>query len=963
MSNLHALKIHNHLSMKYLQTIIAFILSINICNGQNVANMGLTSKQDPSTLPMSKVSVVMPIHKTKVKAVTFLQPVQKNDYILTGGWELTESSNVISSESSIFSHELNTWKWYNATVPGTVLTTLVDRGIYPDPYFGLNNLAIPDSLCRTDWWYRIAFELPSGNRNKNTWLLFNGINYKAEIWLNGNLLGMMNGAFVRGEFNATQFLNPEKENILAVHILPPPNPGIPHEESPRAGTGKNGGQLCLDGPTFISSEGWDWVPGIRDRNIGIWQDVHLRFTDNIKIIDPQVITDLPLPDTTSVNITIRTGVVNLTDIEQNFTLKGKIGNINFSKSVNLKGKEKSIIVFSPDEFLQLKIKNPGLWWPNGYGKQELYQLDITVDQQGKESDHKNVRFGVREMSYELSVDTKEKKAWRVEFNPIRSFEKGIPVFDNMHPRNVLEGTCIPKLRDDADASLLTECSELTTAPYLVIKVNGQRIFCKGGNWGMDDAMKNVTREHLEPYFRLHHDASLNMVRNWTGESTEEVFYELCDEYGLLVWNDFWLSTQGYNLGVNDDKLFLDNALDVIKRFRNHPSIALWNPRNEGFAPDNIEGRLAEFVAKEDGTRLYQPNSINMNLKPSGPWNYFKDPADYFRHNAKGFNTEQGSPSIPTAESMRKMMPEKDVWPVSDVWYYHDLHDGQQDYIQAIDTKYGPSDTLEEFCKKAQQVNYDSHRAMFESWNSKLWNNTTGLLLWMTHPAWPSTVWQIYSSDYETFGSYFGSLKACEPIHVQYNLDNGKVVVINTSLKTIPGSTIEFNLYNLKGKKIFTKSMKLNILPNQLTDCFTPMLPPDLPSVYLARVVILSSANTVLSNNEYWKSTLIDGGFKELNRLDKVNLTAKVINQPTGISRKTVFELFNKTNIPAVGIKLNLRNDITMKRILPAYFSDGYFTLLPGERKVMTVDCNNQCTMVITTDGYNVTNKPILSINK
>lgn len=947
--------------MKHASLLLTLLVVISSAFGQNASNLGLTLQQSPATLPQSKVPVVKPVQKTKVAALTLVKQVQPNDFLLTGGWELAESSTVIAAGKSLFSSDLNTGNWYNATVPGTVLATLVNQGVYSDPYYGVNNLAIPESLCRTDWWYRIMFKQPEGLAHKNTWLIFNGINYKAEIWLNGKCLGTITGAFQRGEFNATNLINTGKENILAVHILPPPNPGIPHEESPRAGTGPNGGQLCLDGPTFIASEGWDWVPGIRDRNIGIWQDVHLLFTDDASIIDPQVITDLPLPDTTSVNLTVRTDLRNTSDKEQLFTVSGKIENIVFKKQVSLKAGEQANLVFSPKEFPQLKLKNPRLWWPNGYGKQELYVMDLSVSGNGKESDHKKVRFGVREMSYEMSVDTKDKKAWRVEFNPVSVFKNDKPLFDNTHRRDVGEGTAIPKLREDADPALLTESGDLATAPYLVIMVNGKRIFCRGGNWGMDDAMKNVSREHLEPYFRLHHDANLNMVRNWTGESTEEVFYDLCDEYGLLVWNDFWLSTQGYNLGINDDKLFLDNARDVIRRFRNHPSIAIWNPRNEGYAPNYIESQLAELVTKEDGTRHYQPNSINLNLKPSGPWNYFKDPADYFRHNAKGFNTEQGTPSVPTAESMRKMMAKEDVWPIGDVWYYHDLHDGQKDYMHAINTKYGNSDNLEDFCKKAQMVNYDSHRAMFESWNSKLWNNTSGLLLWMTHPAWPSTVWQIYSSDYETFGSYFGSMKACEPIHAQYNLHDNKVVVINTSLKTIQNVKVEFNLYNLRGEKIFTESRKINILPNQLTDCFTPVLPLELPEIYLTRVLITDKKNRQLSINEYWKSTSDDGNFKKLNQLPQVELSGKIIKQSNGKSTMLEFVVSNITKTSAVGIKLNLRNGKTRERILPAYFSDGYFTLFPGESRVMTVDAPETGPRVISTDGYNVTNTSIISI--
>jgi hypothetical protein len=947
--------------MRQINLLLVFVAVYSLSYGQQrIANFGLTSPQDPASLPRSAAKVVQPVRKAKANAVTVLQPVQGNDFLLTGGWELAEASKVTAASQSLFSSNLNTDNWYNATVPGTVLTSLVNQGVYPDPYFGLNNLAIPDSLCRIDWWYRIAFKLPKENSNKNTWLVFNGINYRAEVWLNGKQLGTINGAFRHGEFNASDCIKRDGENVLVVHILPPNNPGIPHEESPRAGTGMNGGQLCLDGPTFISSEGWDWVPGIRDRNIGIWQDVHIRFTDEVKIIDPQVITDLPLPDTTNVSITVRTGIENISGKLQQVTVTGKIENINFSKQVNLKPGEKTDVVFSPEEFPQLKLKNPRLWWPNGYGRQELYNLDLMVNSANRESDHKTVRFGIREMSYDLSIDAKDKKDWRVEFNPISALKGGKPIFDNIHRRDVGAGTHIPKLREDADPGLLTDSPDLATAPYMVIKVNGKPIFCRGGNWGMDDAMKNVTREHLEPYFRLHHDANLNMVRNWTGENTEENFYDLCDEYGMLVWNDFWLTTQGYNLGINDDNLFLDNARDVIIRFRNHPSIAVWNPRNEGYAPDYIEEHLAGFVAKDDGTRLYQPNSINMNLKPSGPWNYFKNPADYFRNNAKGFNTEQGTPSLPTSESMRKMMAKEDVWPVSDVWYYHDFHDGLKDYNKAINSKYGKSESLEEYCKKAQMVNFDSHRAMFESWNSKLWNNTTGLLLWMTHPAWPSMEWQIYSWDYETFGSYFGSLKACEPIHAQYNLHDSKVVIINTCLKEVPNAKIEFKLFNLQGKVLFQKAQKVNVRANQLTDCFIPELPSDLPEIYLARVVLTDSKGNPISINEYWKSA--SDNFQALNQLEKVELKGKIVKQLKGKTAKIEFELVNHSKTPAVGIKLNLRNPATNERILPAYFSDGYFTLFPGESRRLTVDCGQSGPMFITTDGYNVTNQSIIPIN-
>jgi beta-galactosidase/beta-glucuronidase len=146
-----------------------------------------------------------------------------------------------------------------------------------------------------------------------------------------------------------------------------------------------------------------------------------------------------------------------------------------------------------------------------------------------------------------------------------------------------------------------------------VRVNGVRIACRGGNWGLDDSRKRVSRERMEPYFRLHREAGLTMIRNWCGQNTEEVFYELADEYGLLVWNDFWLSTQDWNLEPLDPVLFLANARDVVLRFRNHPSIAVWCGRNEGVPSPSINEGLDQLLRELDGTRYHSPNSRDVNL--------------------------------------------------------------------------------------------------------------------------------------------------------------------------------------------------------------------------------------------------------------------------------------------------------------------------------------------------------------
>ena len=184
---------------KCILQILGFCFTATFSFGQSNLNFGLTSPQDVSTLPQSAVAFQKPVHKVKLASITMLQPMQSNEWMISGGWELAEASKVIASDQSLFSAQYNTSNWYNATVPGTVLTTLVDQGVYPDPYFGLNNLSIPDSLCRIDWWYRTTFKVPAGSESKTMWLLFNGINYKADVWLNSVSGGTdFAGGFVTG---------------------------------------------------------------------------------------------------------------------------------------------------------------------------------------------------------------------------------------------------------------------------------------------------------------------------------------------------------------------------------------------------------------------------------------------------------------------------------------------------------------------------------------------------------------------------------------------------------------------------------------------------------------------------------------------------------------------------------------------------------------------------------------------
>ncbi|HEV2320184.1 MAG TPA: hypothetical protein VGV18_10570, partial [Verrucomicrobiae bacterium] len=488
--------------------------------------------------PVSRAPLVNTAQR-KAKLANPGEPTLRgNELVFDAGWEMIEAPRLNADGASLSQPGVDTRDWYDATVPGTVLTTLVNEGVYPDPYFGLNNRLIPETLNKQDYWYRTEFDLPDKFSGRHLMLQFKGINYYAEVWFNGRYLGHITGAFIRGNFDVSRLAQPGRKNVLAVMIAPPPDPGLLAEESVKFGPRENGGKLCLDGPSFQCSEGWDWIPPIRDRDAGIWQDVVLRATGPVTIDDPQVITQLPLPDTSSADVTVKTDLRNLSDSVQHGKLEGSFEGVKFEQPVTLQAGETANVSFAPKDFAQLTVQHPRLWWPNGYGKPELYHLSLKfISDSGDESDHTAVRFGIREMSYELQVKKPDGSRERVEYTPLLLPPSSGPVIDNRrytmmygpentarrHAAILAAGGTIPSTPfhwgqgqqtdpgiwpGKENSPALRPIADNDLGIYLVIKVNGRRIECVGGDWGMDDAMKNVSPGHLEPYIRLEHDAHL-----------------------------------------------------------------------------------------------------------------------------------------------------------------------------------------------------------------------------------------------------------------------------------------------------------------------------------------------------------------------------------------------------------------------------------------------------------------------
>jgi hypothetical protein len=921
---------------------------------------GQIAPQPPATLPRSQTPPDLPVARPVPNLPALAE--RAPGLWTVNGWRLSAAPDVAATPEALSQAGYQPRAgWQVATVPGTVLTTLVDRGVYPDPAHGLNNLAIPYDLAKKAWWYRTEFDLPAGTDGRHLELVLNGVNYAAELWVNGRRLGDMKGAFIRGRFDVSAALKPGR-NAIAVRVSPPPHPGLAHEESLTAGVGENGGMEMLDGPTFGAAEGWDWIPTLRDRNTGLWQGVDLVATGAAKLGDAQVVTTLPRPDNSVADVEISVPVRNQSSQPINAEVTAGFDDVSVRQSVTVAPGAETVAVFRPAQFPQLSVRNPKLWWPNGYGDPALHDLRVSVAIAGAASDAKRTRFGMRVVTYDLSLMDQVGALRRVNVDPSKARALGQRLVDNSHAGiRQVEGGWAYSLVPGAETlpAVTPVAGEEGLSPFLVLKVNGVRIAARGGSIGMDDFMKRTERARLEPFFKLHRDAHLDIVRNWVGQDTEETFFDLADEYGMMVLSDFWESTEDYNAEAVDVPLFLVNADDVVRRYRNHPSIVAWFGRNEGVPQPGLNEGLDRLVRQHDGTRLYMPSSNRINLHDSGPYNW-QPPVKYFTEFSKGFAVEVGTPSFPTLESWKRAIPASERWPISDSWAYHDWHQigngGVQTYMDAMRTEFGEATSLEDFERKAQMLQYESYRAIFEGMNAGLWTTNSARMLWMTQPAWPSSAWQIFSSDYDTHGAFYGVKKASEPLHVQMNLPDHKVIVVNNGRDALAATTVRARVVSLDGRVLLEKSATVSGPANAVTDAFTLDLAPALAQgPVLVRLEALDAGGTLRSDNFYWQAN-DPAQLQALNRLAPVKLEATASTRTDGGDTVVTVDLANHTATPAIETKLTMFGAHD-EQVLPALFSDNYVSLLPGETRRVEVRFPTSAgkgALSVALRGWNIT---------
>ena len=624
------------------------------------------------------------------------------------------------------------------------------------------------------------------------------------------------------------------------------------------------------------------------------------------IENPYITTDLPLPRIDSADVTVKTTVENTSEKPQTGMLEGSFGDVEFSQKVTLAPHSTQIIAFDPKTTPVLHVTNPRLWWPNGYGPQNLYTLHLQFVQRGKDSDAKDTTFGIRKITYEL------------------------PGSDN-----------------------------------LAIDVNGVPVFIRGGDWGLDEAMKRIPRARLDAEIHLHQMAHMNLIRNWVGQSTSEDFYELCDKYGILIWDEFFQPNPSDGPNPDDLQTYLANVKDKVLRVRNHPSIAVWCARNEGYPPPAIASVLDKMIPELDPSRLYQPSSTaGRGVESHGPY-YWREPAAFYVYDAP-FKTETGSVSVPTLESIHAMMPKKDWETINDDWAQHDLAKGAQHgdtYPYLLAGRYGRVVNLADFVRKAQMMNYEAFRAMYEGRNAMLFHPDTGVITWMSNPAHPSFVWQLYDYDLEPNSSLFAVESASEMVHIQMNESNGNLQVINNQPRPISGATAHLSILNLDGKSVLERDYPVNGPADTAINLGAIPLPKDLSAVYFVRLQLRDSAGNILSRNLYWKPNPANGeDLTPLNQLPVMHLTGTITRHDANGRVLLDVTLTNPGDTMALMAHLQLRRKSSGQRVLPVFYSDNYISLAPGESRTVTIDASEADlkgdTPLVVLDGWNVDVAPV-----
>jgi exo-1,4-beta-D-glucosaminidase len=855
---------------------------------------------------------------------------------LKTGWQIQSGCKLTATGDAISRPEFRPGGWFQAIVPGGVLANLVADHVYPSPYEGMNLRQIPgttypigtifanrpmpdDSPFKCAWWYRVEFDNPHPGQNRarvghpeQAWLHFDGINYRASIWLNGKRIAdaqQVAGAWRLFEFNVTDALVPGR-NVLAVEVAAPTE-------------------------TDLGINWVDWNPAPPDKNMGLWRDVWLSFSGPVALRHPQVLSDLDIPSLSSARLTITAEVRNATPQAVRGVLRASVENVHVSQPVELAAGETRIVSFTPEQFPQLALKNPRVWWPAPLGPQSLYTAALEFESAGGVSDAARVTFGIRKVTSELN-------------------DKG----------------------------------------YRQFKINGRNILIRGAGWA-PDLLLNASPQRLEQELRYVRHMNLNAVR-LEGKLETDHFFDVADRMGILIMAGWCCCDQWekWDKWTAENRVVANESLrSQMLRLRNHPSVFVWLNGSDNPPPADVEKGYLDIE-----TELRWPNPIVSSatakaaasgpsgVKMTGPYEYVPPSywlADTGQHGgAWGFNTETSpGPAVPPVEGLRRFLGTEHMWPIDQVWSFH-CGSGKfktlDVFTAAMDARYGHAGSVEDFARKAQALTYEGERAMFEAYGRNKYTST-GVIQWMLNNAWPSMIWHLYDWYLMPGGGYFGARKANEPLHVQYSYDDGSVAVVNSLYQAQRGLKVAVSVYSLDMTLKYAREVPVDVSEDGVTRALTIPAIDGLSTTYFVRLALSDAGGRLLSSNFYWLSTKPDvldwahtnyyvtpttqqADFTGLNTLPLVELQSSASTRSEGGEKVTRVELHNPTHSLAFLVRLRL-TDRAGHDVLPVLWDDNFIALMPGERREITARYDARQfagTPQIHLEGWNIMPKEFTS---
>ncbi len=877
------------------------------------------------------LGLVVGLNMTVAVLASGSEPATLDRVRLSGPWQMQLSAVEAADGTSLSRPRHAARNWYAVQVPTTVLSALVKHGVYPDPRFGLSAYQIPDSSdefnrtndlakyshlpdkrnpWRDPWWFRREFTLPKLSGDRHVWLHFDSINYRAEVWLNGNKVAgreQMVSMNQRFAFEVTRWAV-GGSNCLAVKIWPVDHVGSPGPQLVPLAANRFEDHVS-DAPMDYAVQlagGYDCFPSIPDRYLGILQDVWLGVSGPVTIRDPFVVIELPLPRTDRATLKISATLFNAEKQAISGLLKGSIAEagMSFALPVALSVGEERQVAFDPAPVM----KQPKLWWPNGYGAQPLYELKLEFVAGGNVSYAQTVPFGVRQITTE------------------------------MHERNGHYGRRI--------------------------LVNGQRIFARGG-YIQPDALWEWTPERIDAEIRYYAQANLNLIYFEDIANPPDYLFEACDRYGVMIGQCFygcaWMQT-GSKYPA-DVPLVVKCTRDILKRYRNHPSLVMYMASNEGFTREEVYRPWRSSVIELDGSRFWIPSNgmpdvprdkvqpwfredVPAGMSDNGGNSYgWEEPSEYYRRVREVpnwmFMVESGSASLPPLSSLKKFIPKLGevapgpTFPLDATWAHHGANKYYEPYDAAVRRVYGQPATVGDYVWQGHLATADQHRAMFEAVNHRLWDITSGFTQWKINSAWPDVQWQIFDWFLKPMVSYYFIKRANEPVHIQLGLIEPTVTVVNHSLEPRSGLQVRARVLDPSMRVLFERQGSVDVAPNTYRNIFELPKLPDLPPVYFVRLDLSGSAGRRVSDNLYWFPAKKGGSMQALRSLPPAKLRATCKIQTRGADKVARVKVTNPTGQLAFFVQLALTQGRGGAEILPVLWEDNYFSLLPGESRELT----------------------------